>query len=73
MIWTYEKDGPFNGESSIKVTNRRGEEGLARVEYSPVCRLRGPVVEYREGEGYHTPSQGEDIIDPRPTFRNACN
>lgn len=71
MIWKFSQDGPFNGQSSVKVTNRQGEHGTARVTYSPVCQLVGPVVVYREGRGFDSPPQEEDILDRRPTFRNA--
>jgi hypothetical protein len=71
MIWTFEQDGPFNGESTVKVTNRQGEHGTARVTYSPACKLVGPVVTYAEGYGWISPPREEDILDRRPTFRNA--
>jgi hypothetical protein len=70
MLWTFEQDGTFNGQGTVKVTNRRGEHGTARVTYSPVCKLIGPVITYVEGWGYNNPMPEEDILDRRPTFRN---
>jgi hypothetical protein len=70
MIWTFEQDGPFNGESEIRVTNRRGEVGMANIEYSPAVRVVGPVVEIveRDADGY--PTREAEVIDRRSVIRN---
>lgn len=69
MIWKVEHEGPFRGESRVRVKNLRGETGVARVEYFPVCKVVGPVT-----EDTWDPETGDQVREPetldrRPTFR----
>ncbi len=74
MIWTIDKepvDGiMFRGESSVRVTNRRGETGRASVQYQPYCGAVGPVVEDVETDEEGFPLREAQVIDRRPTFRS---
>jgi hypothetical protein len=74
MIWTIDQEPAngimFRGQGTVSVKNRRGETGVAKVEYFPVCRVVGPVVTEvgRDDEGY--PTEEAEVIDRRPTFRS---
>ena len=67
MIWTIDQEPEngimFRGQSTVRVKNRRGETGEARVEYYPVCRVVGPVMDVADT------GREAEVIDSRPTFR----
>jgi hypothetical protein len=52
----------------VKVRNRKGEVGMASVEYHPTVRVVGPVVE-PDSEWKSDPTRGDYVLDRRPTFR----
>jgi hypothetical protein len=73
MVWTIDqepRDGiMFRGQSTVRVRNRKGEVGMASVEYYPTCRVVGPVTELVEGDPSGYPVREAGVIDRRPTFR----
>jgi hypothetical protein len=72
MVWTIDqepRDGiMFRGQGTVKVRNRKGEVGMASVEYHPTVRVVGPVVE-PDSEWKSDPTRGDYVLDRRPTFR----
>lgn len=68
MKWSIEHEGPFRGESTVRVKNRRGQIGIATVEYQPTCRVVGPVVEEVERDDWGLPVREPEVIDQHPTF-----
>jgi len=74
MIWTIDREPEngimFRGQGTVRVRNRRGEIGRARVQYSPWCGVVGPVVEDVEEDEEGYPLREAEVIDRRPTFRS---
>jgi hypothetical protein len=73
MVWTIDqepRDGiMFRGQGTVRVKNRQGEVGEAKVEYYPTVRVVGPVMELVEVDPGGYPVREAEVIDRRPTFR----
>jgi len=72
MKWTIDQEPVngimFRGQSTVRVRNRKGGVGMASVQYQPVCRVVGPVVEVVETDDEGYPKREAEVIDSRPTF-----
>lgn len=73
MIWTINQEPVngvmFRGQSTVVVKNRHGAVGKARVEYSPTCRVVGPVLDCPETDAEGSPIREPQVLDSRPIFR----
>ncbi len=74
MKWTIDQQPEngimFRGQSTVRVINRRGETGIASVQYYPACAVVGPVRELVPTDRHGYPTREAEIMDSRPTFES---
>ena len=72
MNWTIDQETThgimLRGQSTVRVRAADGTPGVATVQYQPVCRVVGPVVEVVERDEWGLPVREAEVIDYTPTF-----
>lgn len=73
MVWTIDQEPVngimFRGQGSVRVRNRHGKFGSAKVQYYPQCQVVGPVREIVETDDNGYAVREAEVLDGRPKFR----